>query len=183
MDLWQKLKLWRLLGNMVNRPFVAWGYEKTRGLISSLATTGFPDVQDDIPWAPFTKKLSDCTVGLVTTAGLYAQGQEPFDIDSKRGDPTYRVFPGDIAKKDLQVAHPHYPLARFKADANVILPLDHVRYLAQNKFIGQLTTNFYSFGFGGFLTAEYLEKPDGTSHQLAQDLMRNNADCVIFIPT
>jgi hypothetical protein len=45
-----------------------------------------------MPWAPMAKPLSQCTVALITTAGVARHDQAPFDQEERRnpwwGDPS-----------------------------------------------------------------------------------------------
>ena len=38
----------------------------------------------EIPWTPLTKKLSDCTVATIVTAGMALKSDKPFDQDGER---------------------------------------------------------------------------------------------------
>ena len=44
------------------------------------------------PWAPLSKPLNRCRVALITTGGLYVEGQEPFNV---AGDWSFRHLPKD----------------------------------------------------------------------------------------
>ncbi|HEU5384036.1 MAG TPA: hypothetical protein VFV38_52240, partial [Ktedonobacteraceae bacterium] len=52
---------------------------------------------------PLRKPLRDCTVALVTTAGLSLPDQPPFDLTNKNGDPSFREFPADISPSLLEM--------------------------------------------------------------------------------
>ena len=136
----------------------------------------------EVPWTPFAKKLSESKMAVVTTAGLHMDGQEPFDVLAGKGDPSFRAFSSDFDKADLRIAHAHYSHARAEKDINVILPIDAMRQLVEQGVLGGLAPNFYSFGFGGGITKEYIEPPDGTAHQLADRLKEDQADFVLLVP-
>lgn len=51
------------------------------------------------------KKLSECKVVLITSAGVRLKSQKPYDI--KNGDPTFRAIPFNIDLQDLTVNHGH----------------------------------------------------------------------------
>ena len=67
-------------------------------------------------------------------------------------------------------------------DINVLFPIDRLRELIEAKVIGKLASNFYSFGFGGNMTEEYIGESDGSAHQLAQELIADEVDYVIMVP-
>jgi D-proline reductase (dithiol) PrdB len=55
-----------------------------------------------IPWTPLTKPLSECTVALLSSAGIALKTDTPFDQERERrnpwwGDPTYRRLPKDAS--------------------------------------------------------------------------------------
>ncbi len=65
-----------------------------------------------IPWTPLNKKLSECTVAVISTAGIALKGDRPFDQEGERrnpwwGDPSYRVIPCSATEKDVSIYHMH----------------------------------------------------------------------------
>ena len=40
-----------------------------------------------IPWTPMAKRLAECTVALITTAGVARNDDVPFDQESERRNP------------------------------------------------------------------------------------------------
>lgn len=83
--------------------------------------------------------LAQARVGLVTSAGAYVEGDEPFDVASPHGDPSVRVIPGDVELARLRFAHSHYDTARAAHDPNVVLPLEPLRALARDGVIGSVS--------------------------------------------
>lgn len=182
-DIIKNLKIWRMLGKSINIAAVSRLLDGAHGIIGYLATVGSRPLSDeDIPWTPFEKKLPDCRMSVITTAGVYVEGQTPFDIDAVAGDPSFREIPHDINTSQLKIAHTHYPLARALEDINVILPFNPLRYLVSQKIIGALTPRFYSFGFGGFLKNQYIKPGSGTAHLIVEKLREDRADLVMLVP-
>ena len=105
---------------------------------------------DEPVWAAPTKPISEATVGLLTSAGVYLpDSQEPFDLDRERaeptwGDPTYRVIPRDTTESDIDVAHLHINTDPIRRDLDVALPLRTFRRLADEGVIGAVATEHYS---------------------------------------
>src|SRR5713226_8584671 len=52
---------------------------------------------------PLKKPLKECTVALVTTAGLSLPDQPPFDVTIKMGDTSFCEFPGDVSPQLLEM--------------------------------------------------------------------------------
>src|SRR5438874_8053248 len=55
-----------------------------------------------IPWTPLRKPVSECTVVLVTTAGVHLRSDRPFNLN---GDSSFRVIPKDAQPGDLAISH------------------------------------------------------------------------------
>jgi hypothetical protein len=101
-------------------------------------------------WAPFAKRLAEASVALVTSAGMYLEGeQEPFDAERERrepqwGDPTYRVLPASLDGRRLGMVHLHVNSADVLSDPNVALPLDVLAALVAAGRVGAATPSHYS---------------------------------------
>lgn len=96
---------------------------------------------------PLTKPLSQTKVALVTTAGLYVEGQPKFNSSIKLGDPAFREIPNNIDVQSLKEGHrssafDHKAIAR---DKNVAFPLDRFREMVEAKEIGSLNHRHFSF--------------------------------------
>lgn len=79
---------------------------------------------EDVPWTPFKGSLSEQTIALVTSGGLYLKGsQPPFDTASIHGDPSFREIPKTARQEDFGIAHTHYDHSLAEQDINVIFPL------------------------------------------------------------
>ncbi len=178
----RKVRLWRLLGTFVNTRLGRFLMDHDRKTLSRAAAAFLaPDLETEVPWTPFRKPLSTAVVSLVTTAGLYLEGQEPFDVDAATGDPGFRVLPRDLDVGRLRIAHTHYPQHRVRQDVNVIFPIERLREIAEEGGIGGLAPRLFSFGWSD-LTGEYIELPDGTAHQVARALRDDGVDAVILTP-
>lgn len=181
MSIFEKIKVWRGMGKVIGTAAGAQVYAGVGGLVNAAAGLTAPRLAGDIPWTPFAKPLADCTVSLISTAGFYEPGDEPFDVDTPDGDPSYREIPMAIDPGSLAIAHTHYPKRYAEEDPNVLLPLDHLLELADAGLF-RLARRLFSFGFGGTLTGAYVKEPDGTAHQVAQQLQEDGVDVVLLVP-
>lgn len=171
------------MGRVINLSPVSKMLDVTRGPIAKLTALSLPSQKDrKASWTPFEKDLSACRVGLLTTAGLYLEGQAPFDVDSAEGDASFRELPRDLDPARLRVAHAHFPHARFKKDPNVLFPIDRLRELVEEGVLGSLAENFFSFGFGAGLTKEYVDPEYGTAHVVAGKMREDRVDFVLLVP-
>ena len=104
---------------------------------------------EDAPWTPLTKPLSECRVALASSAGVYRVDQVPFHA---RDDTSIREIPKDVAVGDLRVAHFGYRTEDAKKDPNCVFPVERLRELEGEGFIGELADPAYTF-MGGIYSA------------------------------
>src|SRR5437773_6343409 len=91
-----------------------------------------------VPFTPFERELSRATVALVTAGGVHLKSQTPFAIADELGDLTFRAIPGDVKASDLMVTHHHYDHSDADRDINVVFPIDALRDLVAEGFIGEV---------------------------------------------
>ncbi|MDP9268555.1 MAG: glycine/betaine/sarcosine/D-proline family reductase selenoprotein B [Acidobacteriota bacterium] len=127
-----------------------------------------------VPYTPVTAKLAELTVALVSSTGVYLDGQEPY---SDNGDETYRVIPGDAATSLLRFKHGHYDTANAERDANSVFPLDRLRELAAEGFIKCVSNKHVGFkGYSPDLKAQY----ERLAPAIAAEIERSQADAVVL---
>jgi D-proline reductase (dithiol) PrdB len=102
---------------------------------------------DPVPWTPLRKPLSECRLGLVSTAGLTLEGQEPFDESVKGGDSSFREVPWDSDVRRLVENHrsESWDHRGVEQDPNVAFPLDRMRELLEQGRIGSLAERYLTF--------------------------------------
>ncbi len=130
---------------------------------------------------PLRKPLSDCMVALVTTAGLSLPAQQPFDETIRRGDTSFREFPGDISPQLLEMhqrswAFDHTGVMR---DRNLAFPLDRLRELRGGGVIGSIAPRHYSF-MGSIATPRKLINE--SAPEVARRLAAGGVDVVLLAP-
>ncbi len=125
---------YRFITGMTKRMVKTWvGMEKPR----------------QIPWTPLAKKLSDCTVATIVTAGMALKDDKPFDQEGEHrnpwwGDPSYRMIPCSATEKDVNIYHLHINPAYALQDLNCMLPLGHLQELERLGEIGRSAPRHYS---------------------------------------
>ncbi len=128
------------------------------------------------PWAPLTKPLNHCRVAILTTGGVYVDGDQPFDVT---GDWSFRILPKDTPHDKFRIAHDKYDLTGVLEDINTVFPVDTLKELAAEGIIGSLAETNY--GFMGFIP-----RPEGliseTAPEVARRLKADGVDAVL-IPT
>ena len=84
-------------------------------------------------------------LALISSAGVYIDGTEPFDTGNADGDMTIREIPTEVHPRDLQFAARGYDDQFVRADINAQLPLTRLLEFEANRVIGQLNSVFWSF--------------------------------------
>jgi len=127
-----------------------------------------------VPYTPFTGKLSEATVALVSTAGVHRKDQPAFHPD---GDPTYRIIPGDTDTRELMATHGHYDTTDANTDINCVFPLDRLRELAAEGTVGGVgNKHIGAMGFSMKLKQMYEE----VAPAIAKEVERSSADLVVL---
>ncbi len=178
----ERTRFWRRMGALVDSRVGTAMMRATGGLVNKvLAARQTRRLDAQSPWTPFRKPLAESVVGVVTTAGLHLNGDQPFDVDAQGGDPSFREIPSGFDAADLRVAHTHYPHRYFEQDHGVILPIDRLRELETGGVL-RLARRFFSFGFAGGLTRELIDPEQGSAHRLARELQADAVDAVLLVP-
>ena len=136
---------------------------------------------EPIPWTPLKKPLSDCRLVLVSSAGIVASHQEPFDSAIRGGDPSIREIPVDVDVSTLKETHRSkaFDHTGIRLDPNLAFPIDRLRELTDAGRIGSL--NHRHLSLMGSITAPgrliKREVPPVISR-----LVADGVDIALFIP-
>jgi D-proline reductase (dithiol) PrdB len=110
-----------------------------------------PAPGDDGPvWAPFEKRLAEARIALLTSAGLYIEGEQPpFDAEREKaeptwGDPTHRVLPYPLDPGSLGMMHLHINHQDPLADPEIVLPLAGLTALVDAGRVGSVAPRHIS---------------------------------------
>lgn len=101
------------------------------------------------PFVPARSALPMLNLALISSAGAYLDGTEPFDLNAPDGDLTFREIPTEIEAADLRFAARGYDSAAVNQDMNAQVPLARLAEFTSNGIIGQLNPAFWSFS--GFI--------------------------------
>lgn len=136
---------------------------------------------DPVPAARLTKPLAGCRVALVTSAGLAAPGDEPFDDKVKGGDWSYRVIPGDVDVRSLEEHHRSnsFDHSGIEADRNMALPLDRLRELAADGTVGEVAPRHVSVMGSITATGRFVKH---TVPEVVELLAGDGVDVVLLVP-
>jgi D-proline reductase (dithiol) PrdB len=132
---------------------------------------------DSDPWAA-GPPLKRRRVALVSTAGLHRREDRPFDGGA--GATEYRAIPGNARVADLVMSHVsvNFDRSGYRADTNVVFPLDRLRELASDGAIGSVADFHYSF-MGAVWPPTRFEP---AARELAGLLKRDGVDAAVLLP-
>jgi D-proline reductase (dithiol) PrdB len=131
-----------------------------------------------VPFTPFDRDLLKSNIAIVTAGGVHLRDQEQFNIRDELGDLTYRTIPPDVDVKDLMVTHHHYDHSDADQDINVVFPVEVLRDLEAEGFIGGIAKKHIGYmGYTMQLKAMY----EGTAPEIANEIDRGSrADAVVL---
>ncbi len=146
---------------------------------------------DEIPFHEDLGDLKEARVALVSAAGVYMEGQKPFNIApgvvdeeliqlkfKEAGDPTFRVIESDADPSLLRLAHPYMEASAAEEDINVVFPISRMAELTAEEVVGEVAPRHISF-------MGYLPFPDALADSIgeAADILRNDrVDAAILLP-
>jgi D-proline reductase (dithiol) PrdB len=128
------------------------------------------------PWSPLSKPLSECRLGLAASGGIYMTGQVAFHY---KDDGSLREIPADVDTKALRATHFAYDLSDARKDPNVVFPVDPLRRLVRERFLGSLAPRFHTF-MGGIYSARRVTEE--LAPALAARFREDGVDAVLLVP-
>ncbi len=126
-----------------------------------------------VPFTPFEKQLESSLICLVTTAGVRAKTDTPFNVE---GDNGFRRIDASLTATELTYDDAHYDHGCVDKDLNCVFPVDRLAALVREGRIGGMTAEHYSMGFSQALR----ELRDTTIPQLARAVSGSRPDAVLL---
>ncbi|HET7419364.1 MAG TPA: hypothetical protein VFL27_03190 [Candidatus Dormibacteraeota bacterium] len=144
----------------------------------------FPGEEQPV-WAPFVMRLAESRIALLSSAGLYVEGdQHAFDLDGERerpewGDPSWRPIP---AKGDglLGVSHLHINDADLRTDPEIALPARMLRQLIDDEVVGSAAESHVAVM--GYQDRRLRDWKSTTAPAIAAHLRDQAVDGVVLAP-
>lgn len=136
---------------------------------------------DEIAPAPRGKPLAGCRVALVSSAGLVAPGQAPYDSKIRGGDWSWRAIPGDVDVQSLTEHHrsDSWDHSGIEADRNMGMPLDRLCELAAAGVIGEVAPRHISVMGSVTAPGRFIRK---TVPEIVEALTADEVDIALMIP-
>jgi len=96
------------------------------------------------PFTPLRRGLPMLNLALISAAGAYIDGTDPFDTDSRDGDMNLREIPITVDAEDIQYSAKGYDPAAVRQDRNSLVPVDRLQEYQANAVIGKLNDVWWS---------------------------------------
>lgn len=96
------------------------------------------------PFVPARRALPMLNLALITSAGAYIDGTEPFDTSIAGGDVSFREIPIEVEASDLKWAARGYNPEAVEKDMNAQVPVERLMEFEGNGIIGQLNPVWWS---------------------------------------
>ena len=137
-----------------------------------------------IPFTPLARPLRECTVALVSTAGVARHDDRPFDQEGERrdpwwGDPSFRMIPLGTTEKDIKLYHLHIDPRFGESDLDVVLPMRRLTELAAEGFVGRPAPTHYSVMGYILEPKELIEK---SAPAIAERMRAEGVDAAALVP-
>ena len=106
---------------------------------------GYPFITNThAPFTPVRRALPMLNLALISSAGAYIDGTEPFDLGQRDGDLNFREIPVEVDAVDLRYAARGYDPKSVIEDRNSQIPIDRLTEYQANAVIGKLNNVWWS---------------------------------------
>ena len=144
---------------------------------------GFPPYRwsefDSSPWKPFEKPLNQVRLALISSGGIFNEGQTPFEPWAVN-DLSYREIDIDTDFSKLNLHHNYFDHRDALQDLNVVYPVDRLKELAKEGFIGSFAPTVISLGMGRLYKRTALQKE--TVPKIMEVLKNQDTEAVLLVP-
>jgi D-proline reductase (dithiol) PrdB len=131
------------------------------------------------PLTPMRRALPMLNLALISSAGAYIDGTDPFDLDLRDGDVDFREIPIEVGAEDLRYAAKGYDPSAVLSDRNSQIPIDRLLSYEANAVIGSLHSVWWSI-------SSYIPNARRVAEEiapkLANRLSRYNVQAALLIP-
>ena len=131
------------------------------------------------PFTPARRALPMLNLALISSAGAYIEGTQPFDTNLPEGDLTFREIPIEVEAEDLRISPRGYDPSAVLLDMNSEIPVVRLLEFESNGIIGQLNPVFWSYL--GFIP-DAAALVDKLAPELVERLQRYEVQAALLIP-
>lgn len=142
--------------------------------------TNYPFVENkNAPFTPARRALPMLNLALISSAGAFIDGTEPFDLTAKDGDLNYKEIPIEVEVEDLLFAAKGYDPAAILEDMNAQIPVQRLLEYEANAVIGRLNHVWWSLSS---YIPNAVRVADELAPQIAERLVRYEVQAALLIP-
>lgn len=131
---------------------------------------------DPPPWQQLRKPLARSRLALIASGGIYVAGQVAFH---HKDDTSFRAIAATVPTHDLRITHFAYDQTDARSDPNVVFPIDTLRALVSEGFIGGMADHAYTF-MGGIYSARRVSNE--LAPRITERLLAEKADLALLVP-
>jgi D-proline reductase (dithiol) PrdB len=157
-------------------------FTNSPGLVSLWAKQADVVTNTSTPWAAAAEDILQGPIALVTTTGVHLIGQPPFDMDDPEGDASFREIPSSTPAEALTITHNYYDHRDADADINVVFPLERLKDLEGEGFIGGVARRHFSF-MGHILQSRLGQLTRETAPAVASELKEGGVRAAFLTPS
>ncbi len=140
----------------------------------------YPFVKNErAPFVPARSALSMLKLALISSAGAYIDGTQPFDISNSDGDTSFREIPIQVQAEDILFTSRGYDPSFVQEDINSQIPIARLLEFSENRVIGELNSAWWSLC--GFIP-NALRVVDDLLPNLIERLERYDVQAALLIP-
>lgn len=164
--------------NLIEKPgefksrFSQWGGNENLG--------SYPFVENTYaPFEPLRRSLPMANLALISSAGAYIDGTDPFDTTSRDGDTSFREIPIEVEAEDLKYAARGFDPMYVKADMNAQIPVARLLEYKANGVIGKLNNVWWTMN--GFIPNAG-KAAEELAPKIAERVNRYDCQAALLIP-
>jgi D-proline reductase (dithiol) PrdB len=131
------------------------------------------------PFTPFRRALPMLNLGLVSSAGAYIDGMEPFDLNARDGDLEFREIPVEVEAVDLRYSAKGYDPTGVQSDRNCQIPIDRLIEYRSSAVIGDINSCWWSISSWIPNAARVAEE---LAPRIAERMNNYDIQAALFIP-
>jgi D-proline reductase (dithiol) PrdB len=140
----------------------------------------YPFVENiNAPFVPMRRALPMLNLALISSAGAYIDGTQPFDTQARDGDASYREIPIEVEAGDLLYAARGYDTTAVREDMNAQIPVQRLLEYEANGVIGKLNNVWWSLN-GWIPNAQMVAEQ--LAPQLAERMIRYEVQAALLVP-
>jgi D-proline reductase (dithiol) PrdB len=126
-------------------------------------------------------RLSQSTIALLTTGGFHLKEEPAFNMSDDKGDPSYREIDVNLPPERFMITHDYYDHKDAEVDRNVVFPIERLKELSAEGFVGGLHRYAYSF-MGHVADDTHIPKLEENARAVARKLTAAGVRVALLTP-